>query len=121
MVEDTLQGREPPCNLLYPTFTHVPLPSASGIIQLACGDDFSLAVSASGDVFSCGNGQFGIHGCGTDELENRYQFTPIGTDDGSGAGFFKARQIRYVSAGEKHCGAIDAQGTALTWGLNSSG
>ena len=36
-------------------------------------------------------------------------------------GFFKQRQIRYVSAGEGHCGAVDSQGMAYMWGLNSSG
>lgn len=38
LIETTLQGRVPPCNLLYPTLTHVPLQSATGIIQLSCGD-----------------------------------------------------------------------------------
>mmetsp|Transcript_3960 Transcript_3960/g.5260 ORF Transcript_3960/g.5260 Transcript_3960/m.5260 type:complete len:98 (+) Transcript_3960:275-568(+) len=31
------------------------------------------------------------------------------------------RQIKYVSAGENHCGAIDANGNAYTWGLNANG
>ena len=113
-----LADRVPPCNMLYPTLTHVPLQSATGIIQLACGDQYSLALSAGGNVYSTGNGRFGIHGYGTDELTNRYQFAPIGTDDG--VGFFKQRQIRYISAGEGHAGAIDAQGTAFTWGLNAN-
>lgn len=98
--------------------THIPLQSATAVIQICCGDDFSLALSAGGNVYSTGNGSYGIHGCGTDELANRYQFAPIGSDNG---GFFKQRQIKYVSVGENHCGVIDANGNAFTWGLNTSG
>ena len=118
-----LAERLPPCNLLYSTFTHVPLSSASGITQVCCGNDFSVALSASGNVYTTGCGANGIHGMGQDDLASRYRFAPVGAsisapDDG---GFFKTRQIRYVSAGENHCGAIDSNGTAFMWGQNTSG
>ena len=56
VIEETLRERVPPCNLLYPTFTRVPLMSASGIILISRGDDFSVALSAGGNVYSSGNG-----------------------------------------------------------------
>ena len=118
LIEETLQGRVPPCNQLYPQMAHMPLQSASGIIQVACGDNFTIALSASGNIYSTGHGGYGIHGAGADELASRYQFAPVGH---GGEGYFKARQIKYISAGENHCGAIDANGNAYTWGLNASG
>ena len=88
IVEESLADREPPCSMLYAEFTPVPLESASGIIQIVCGDDYSLALSQGGNVYSTGSGAFGIHGQGAnaDELNDRYKFSPIGQ---SIAGFFK--------------------------------
>ena len=99
----------------------MPLQSASGLIQVACGEDFSLALSAGGNVYSSGNGKFGVHGCGSDDLGNRYAFVPIGGTQGVDDGFFKQKQIKYITAGESHCGAVDAQGGVYTWGLNQDG
>ena len=62
IIEESLADNDQPCSLLYAEFTAVPLESASGIIQLECGDDFTLALSQSGNVYSTGSGAFGIHG-----------------------------------------------------------
>lgn len=66
----------------------IPLQSASGIIQISCGDNFSVALSASGNIYSTGHGGYGIHGAGSDDLSSRFQFSPVGTGS---EGFFKQR------------------------------
>ena len=96
---------------------HVPLQSPSPIVQISCGADYSVVLLGSGDVYSTGNGSYGIHGCGQ-ELDNRFRFAPVGYGP---EGFFHHKQIRYVSAGENHCGVVDLFGNAFTWGRNSSG
>ena len=62
IIEESLADRVPPCSILYAEFTPVPLDSASGIIQIECGDDYSLALSQGGNVYSTGSGAHGIHG-----------------------------------------------------------
>jgi len=52
-----------------PQFTQIPIQAASGITALACGEDFSLALSRSGNVYSTGLGDYGIHGIGMGETE----------------------------------------------------
>lgn len=58
------------------TFTACPITIASPIIQIACGDDFSLLLSQSGNVYSTGCGRLGIHGQGDhqEELGDRSTF-----------------------------------------------
>ena len=72
---------------------------ANRILQVACGDDFSLALSEDGNVFSTGFGKYGIHGMGTnsEETANRFSFEQIGSKLN---GFFKQKIICYISAGE---------------------
>jgi alpha-tubulin suppressor-like RCC1 family protein len=58
--------------------------------MVACGEDFSLALSRSGNVYSTGAGNFGIHGCGDsvengEDLKDRWAFSQIGAGD---SGFF---------------------------------
>ena len=92
--------------MLYAEFSPVKLESASGIIQIECGEDYSLALSQGGNVYSTGEGKSGIHGCGAnpDDLANRYKFAPVGQ---SSQGFFKQHNIKYLSAGEAHAAVID--------------
>ena len=62
IVEESLQAEIQPCSLLYAEFTPVQLDSASGIIQIECGENYSLALSQGGNVYSTGFGAYGIHG-----------------------------------------------------------
>ena len=36
-------------------------------------------------------------------------------------GFFKDKKIKYVSAGQNHCAAVDLYGNTYAWGRNSHG
>jgi len=75
--------------------------------MVACGEDFSLALSRSGNVYSTGAGDFGIHGCGDalDELKDRWAFNHIGAGD---SGFFANIEIKQLQVGEHHAGGIDS-------------
>jgi alpha-tubulin suppressor-like RCC1 family protein len=49
---------------VYSRFTEVEIKAVSGITMIAAGEDFSLAMSRSGNLYSTGSGKYGIHGLG---------------------------------------------------------
>jgi len=38
--------------------------TASGIVQISAGSNFTLALSQNGNLYSTGSGKYGIHGLG---------------------------------------------------------
>lgn len=103
---------------LLPTLTKVPVTSAVGFAQVACGEDFTLLLTNNGNVLSTGNGSMGIH-C-LDSVKLRTEFAAIGSENLKG-GFFEDGGIIQIAAGEAHCGALDKHGQAFLWGRNEYG
>lgn len=75
--------------------------------QLACGTDFMLGLTGSGDVFAWGTNFAG---------EGSASMTPIQLD--TSAVKDNGAHIVQVAAGHAHCAAIDSNGHVLTWGDN---
>jgi len=50
--------------------------------------------------------------------DDRYSFLPVGQEQSP---FFKTKMLVYVSAGEKHCAALDSYGNVHLWGDNKFG
>lgn len=81
------------------------------IIQIATGQDFTLFLTNTGDVYACGAGDQGQTGHGA--MKKRYTVTPE-----------KIRQISNVSriaAGQFHAIACTKDGKVYSWGLNREG
>jgi alpha-tubulin suppressor-like RCC1 family protein len=93
--------------------SEVPVPVsglASGVIQIADGGDFSLALRTDGSVWGWGNNFSGQLGNATPETLNTP--TPV---KGLAAG------VKAISVGEGHSLALLANGSVLAWGKNTSG
>lgn len=105
-------------NDIYPLLTQVPLSSANIYTQIACGEDFTLLLTTSGNVLSTGNGSFGLH-C-LSHFKDRAEFASVGSETLNG-GFFESSGIKQISAGESHCAALDKHGQVYLWGRNFYG
>jgi trimeric autotransporter adhesin len=109
---------------------------SSKVTAIACGCAFSLALTASGDVYSWGAVAWGRLGCGLPQ--------PVGTTTAAGAGSRsrgtgRTRVQRFqlrprcvqglpqrspavaIAAGGWHGLALTASGSVYSWGRNSSG
>ena len=87
--------------------TQVPIGPANVYCQIACGEDFTLLLTASGNVLSTGSGAFGLH-C-LDHFKNRSEFASVGSDTLNG-GFFESLGVKLIAAGEAHCAALNKHG-----------
>ncbi|KAI8620623.1 hypothetical protein BC830DRAFT_1164418 [Chytriomyces sp. MP71] len=79
------------------------------IVKVACGSTFSLALTASGTVYSWGSNSHGQLGHGTK--------TPTHTP----TRITKLVDIVDISAGDSHAAALDAKGTCFVWGNGAQG
>jgi len=79
-------------------------------IEIAAGDDFSLAIGEDGQVYAWGNNYFGQLGDST-EQSTSYIPEPISNVTGAEA----------IAAGNSHGLAVDSQGKVWAWGYNSKG
>eukprot|EP00066_Takifugu_rubripes_P027183 XP_011616449.1 PREDICTED: probable E3 ubiquitin-protein ligase HERC6 isoform X2 [Takifugu rubripes] len=79
------------------------------IVQVACGQDHSLAVSACGRVFSWGAAESGQ--LGTDQMSSRPSQVPIPLPV----------PVIQVACGKSHSVALTKGGDVLSWGSNSFG
>ena len=76
------------------------------VVQISCGGYHSLAVTASGAVYSWGYGDDGKLGHGNQE----HQMLPKEVEA------LRGRQVTMVSAGGSHSLALTASGEVLSWG-----
>ena len=83
----------------------------SGVIALAAGNFFSLALKADGSVWSWGNNYYGQLGNGT--LEIRHYLPGRILSAGSG--------VVGLAAGLQHSVALKSDGSVWAWGLNNAG
>ncbi|MDR1392846.1 MAG: FG-GAP-like repeat-containing protein [Bifidobacteriaceae bacterium] len=81
------------------------------IVAVAAGEEFALALSQDGRVFSWGENNYGQLGDGT--TINR--ITPVLVSGLSG------QRVVGIAAGSTHCAAVTSTGAVYTWGTNTTG
>jgi len=91
----------------------VGLGAGSGVVGIAAGDSFSLALKKDGTVLAWGHNKSGELGDGSAPTDHA---TPVRV-----AGFGPGSGVRAVAAGGFHALAITASGIVWAWGNNSSG
>ena len=93
----------------------VPVVSPSGerevVVGLSLGMRASAVITASGALYTCGDGEYGRLGHG--DFEPRMEFTWV---EGLGG-----RVVNSVSMSESAVGAVTAQGELYTWGYGKMG
>eukprot|EP00347_Sterkiella_histriomuscorum_P003271 403364927 len=91
--------------------------------QIACGQDFSIALDREGKIWATGNNVYGILGNQNQKFVDQFQQIPqqfLRTSNRKILSFIKVYiAILFITTGESHCAAIDDQGSLLMWGDNS--
>ena len=85
----------------------------SGVIQIAAGGSFSLALKSDGTVMAWGNNQSGELGDRKAPTDSSIPVQVKGLGPGSG--------VVEVAAGGAFCLALKSDGTVLAWGHNKAG
>ena len=85
------------------------------VLSVACGSDFTAAVTHDGDLLAWGGNAYGQLGCGDRTPCYAPQRVPIQTRSGSNA------RIRSVACGARHAAAIVATGRMFLWGAGANG
>ncbi|GAA5884849.1 hypothetical protein JCM3774_005239 [Rhodotorula dairenensis] len=80
------------------------------IVQVACGDDHFLALTSTGMVFACGNGEQSQLGRKISQRHKENGLTPER---------LALKNIVLVGTGSYHSFAVDKDGEVFAWGLNS--
>jgi alpha-tubulin suppressor-like RCC1 family protein len=100
-----------------PTPTPVALPGASGaLVQLAAGGDFSLALTASGQLYAFGDNRFGQLGDKTNNGGDSANATPTLVRLPGATG-----RVVQIAAGAAHSLALTATGQLYAFGDNRFG
>ncbi|HLG03194.1 MAG TPA: T9SS type A sorting domain-containing protein [Bacteroidia bacterium] len=87
----------------------------TGIIAIAAGETFCLALKYDGTVWSWGKNDLGQLG----DNSTTDRWTPVQVAGPGGAGFLSG--IISIGAGARHAMALRNDGTLFTWGDNGSG
>lgn len=86
-------------------YTPTKAPGLGGVVSVAAGSNYSLALCTDGTTMACGGGSDGQLGLG--DVWNRYTFTTIpGLAD-----------VVDIDAGRVHSIAVTAAGVVWTWGM----
>ncbi|GAA5918762.1 hypothetical protein JCM1841_006285 [Sporobolomyces salmonicolor] len=80
------------------------------VVQIACGDDHFLALTSTGFVFACGNGEQNQLGRKIVQRHKTHGLTPER---------LALKNIVLVGSGSYHSFAVDKSGEVYAWGLNS--
>jgi len=96
-----------------------PLVAGVKIVQIAAGDEHSMAIDDQGNLYTWGNGAYGRLGRGNTTNSN----VPVKISGGvvSGSSLTAGISLAQVAAGYLHSMAIDTQGNLHTWGRNNQG
>lgn len=86
--------------------------SGENIVEIACGDKHSVALTAGGDVFTWGEGALGQLGLGA-KLQRHLRPSRIPE--------LLTQRIVSISAGSSHTGCVDDEGNVYMWGEGQSG
>ncbi|XP_022604120.1 E3 ISG15--protein ligase HERC5-like [Seriola dumerili] len=108
--EDGQLGINPSCNNFRPSQVPIPLPVP--VIQVACGNSHSLALTKGGDVFSWGLNSHGQLGLGKNVS---LQYTPVLVCALSGVA------VTQIAAGATHTLFLTLPGLVYCCGANKSG
>ena len=95
------------------------------VVQVACGRNFTLAISQHGDVYSWGNGERGQLGHGQDDDESA-QWSPRRVDalckkDTCGRVTQIYGRVTQVTCGEAHVLALTENASVIAWGESGMG
>ncbi len=101
----------------FPLSTSTPTQVAGldGVIQVAAGVSFALAMKRDGTVWAWGAASFGMLGIGPVTTGNGYVAVP------TQVAFPAATEIVQIAAGLEHSLAIDSDGNVWAWGEDSLG
>lgn len=94
-----------------PVASPAQVPNLTGIVFIAAGLRFNLAVRSDGTVWAWGSNQWGQQGNGATSL------TPVATP----AAVAALSEIVSVAAGRSHAFALKSNGTVWAWGQNQCG
>ncbi len=96
--------------------TPIPQLKGEGVVKVASGLHHSLALTASGAVFSFGRGDYGRLGHGDSKHSDTPAPVAFPSDAAAGAGAGSGVRIVDVSAGESHSLAVSSEGAVFAWG-----
>jgi alpha-tubulin suppressor-like RCC1 family protein len=82
------------------------------VVQIRCGDYFSMALSSSGTVYCWGSGEYGQSG----EAEATWTVPTV-----METLMLQAKSISSISAGANHAIALSYSGDAYSWGCGTNG
>jgi alpha-tubulin suppressor-like RCC1 family protein len=82
-------------------------------MAVACGDDFTIALTDNGDVWSWGEGEDGQLGLGTTGHQNKPAWV-------GGRDVFK-EPVVLLAAGSTHAACVTSKGVLYTWGNGKHG
>ncbi|XP_063982429.1 probable E3 ubiquitin-protein ligase HERC4 [Diachasmimorpha longicaudata] len=94
-------------NILIPR--EVDFDKATQVMQISCGENYTILITTEGHLYSCGNNDYGQLG----RLKSRKRFQEIPSLD--------AFVFKRVSCGGSHSLAINEWGQLFCWGSNSDG
>lgn len=89
----------------------------SGIVAIAGGDNYSMALKSDGTVWEWGKNTEGELGIGTSDSNNH--LTPTEVLGPGGTGFLSG--VTAIAGGTYHSSAVRSDGTAWTWGADDLG
>ncbi|XP_078065271.1 putative E3 ubiquitin-protein ligase HERC3 [Mustelus asterias] len=86
--------------------------STRNIIQVACGNNHSLALSKDGEIFAWGQNTYGQLGLGTQEASQSVPQSVIS---------LTGMPVAQITAGGEHSFALSLSGAVFGWGRNNHG
>ncbi|KAK0157859.1 hypothetical protein PV328_011549 [Microctonus aethiopoides] len=94
------------------TDTFTPVPGIENIIDIACGQYFTIALAGNGDIFTWGNNKYGQLGVDSNEIPS--SILPIKLEMNFG-------EVKMISAGWTHANVLNNEGIIFAWGRNTYG
>ncbi|KAM7290215.1 E3 ubiquitin-protein ligase HERC2 isoform X3 [Ixodes scapularis] len=82
-----------------------------GVVRVECGSQFSVALTASGSVYTWGKGDYHRLGHGTDDHVRRPKKVAA----------LQGKKVVCIAVGSLHCVACTDSGEVFTWGDNDEG
>lgn len=97
-----------------PVFVRESRETIKGVIDIAAGEEHSLALLSTGEVRAWGNGESGQ--LGDENLANKKEAVPVRKLKDTTTSVATS-----IAAGEEHSLALLSDGTVMAWGSNSAG
>lgn len=86
--------------------------SGEDVVETSVGANHAIAMSEGGDLFSWGNGYFGVLGSGDCKKADTPKFLDC---------FEKGTSVTSISCGEQHTCITTSKGSVFAWGHSSNG